>query len=154
MRTNKNQFIEVYKGDFIFVGGCEYESQTSFGTFVYKIPQFAIKKNNFFVIRHSRIPEVISSKENLTNSNQCWSDYIDASCHKLLVRASMNKAMKTTLTNSDYKVSSNSEPEKLKIIKLTLDQEKSLQNVVAKLADTSEWPLHFLDYQYKVCCSL
>ena len=62
--------------------------------------------------------------------------------------------MKTTLTNSEYKVSSTSEPEKLKIIKLTLDQEKSLQSVVAKLADTSEWPLHFLDYQYKVCCFL
>ena len=40
--------------------------------------------------------------------------------------------------------------EKLKIVKLTMDQEKSLQNVVNNLADTREWPLQYLDYQYKV----
>ena len=47
-------------------------------------------------------------------------------------------------------VSSASQPEKLKIIKLTIDQEKSIQNVVGKLADTSEWPFYFLEYQYQV----
>ena len=41
--------------------------------------------------------------------------------------------------------------EKLKIVKLTEDQEKSLRNVVNQLADTSVWPLEYLDYQYKVC---
>ena len=40
--------------------------------------------------------------------------------------------------------------EKLKIVKLTIDQDKSLQNVVKNLADTYDWPLQFLDYQYKV----
>ena len=40
--------------------------------------------------------------------------------------------------------------EKQKIVKLTIDQEKSLENVVKNLADTHDWPLQFLDYQYKV----
>ena len=31
-----------------------------------------------------------------------------------------------------------------------MDQEKSLQNVVNNLADTREWPLQYLEYQYKV----
>ena len=59
-------------------------------------------------------------------------------------------AMKPKLKKSEYTVSRDSQQEKLKIVKLTLDQDKSLQNVFTKLADTDEWPLHFSDYQYKV----
>ena len=59
-------------------------------------------------------------------------------------------AMKMTLPKSGYTVSRDSQPEKLKIVKLTLGQNKSLQNVFTKLADTIEWPLHFSGYQYKV----
>ena len=60
-------------------------------------------------------------------------------------------AMRMTLTKSENTVSRDRQQEKLKIVKLTLDQEKSLQNVFTKLADTNEWPLHFPGYQYKVC---
>merc|ERR1712131_167546 len=63
------KFPLLCQGDFIFVGGCEFESSTFFGKLIYKISQYAIKRNNLFLIRHSRIPDVISSKENLP----CWS---------------------------------------------------------------------------------
>ena len=86
--------MEVYKGDFIFAGGCEYESETSHGTLIYKISHFAIKKNNLFLIRHWRIPEIISSKENLSTSNKSWSDFIDIVSHKFLARAPMNRDAK------------------------------------------------------------
>ena len=102
--------MEVYIGDFLFVGGCEYESQTSFGTLIYKISQFAIKKNNFFIIRDWRIQEVISSKENISTSNKSWSDFIDVNSHKFLVRASLSKAVKSTLTNSEFTVYTANQP--------------------------------------------
>ena len=40
--------------------------------------------------------------------------------------------------------------EKTKIVKLTADQEMSLSKVIYQLADTDDYPLQFLDYQYKV----
>ena len=107
---NFKTYIEVYKGDFIFVGGCEYENVTSFGTLIYKITHFAIKKNNFFLIRHWRIPEIISMKENLSTSNKSWSDFIDIVSHKFLVRVPMNKSEKMRLTNSEFTINSVSPP--------------------------------------------
>lgn len=142
-------FPLMCQGDFICVGGCEFETVTSFGTLIYKISHFAVKKNNLFLIRNWRIPELISSKENLSNSNESWSDFIDVVCHEFLVRASLTKAEKANLKNSEFITYSASEPEKLKIVKLTMEQENSLQDVVNQLADTCEWPLQFLDYQYK-----
>ena len=59
--------MEVYKGDFIFAGGCEYEKSLSSGKLIYRIPQYTINKNHFFLIRHSKIQEIVSSKENRTN---------------------------------------------------------------------------------------
>ena len=102
--------MEVSKGDFIFVGGCEYENVTAFGTLIYKITHFAIKKNNLFLIRHWRIPEIICMKENLSTSNKSWSDFIDIVSHKFLVRAPMNKTEKMRLTNSEFTVNSVSQP--------------------------------------------
>ena len=109
-KTKQETFMEVFKGDFIFVGGCEYESETSRGTLIYKISHFAIKKNNLFLIRHWRIPEIISSKENLSTSNKSWSDFIDIASHKFLARAPMNKTERMRLTNSGFTVNSIGQP--------------------------------------------
>ena len=90
------------KGDYLIVGGCTYDSQTPSGTLIYKIPSYAVKKNNLFLVRHWQIPNIISTKENHSKS---WTDFIDVSSHRFLVRAYLNKHEKLKLIKANFQVS-------------------------------------------------